>query len=361
MDKSIPGNKKRLFHIDGIKGLLCYLIMLGHFWNLCRWCNPDGPLVNRFTNFINNSILGETLFSATFWMYAFLVISGYLISGSKIRTIKELIVKSINRYIRFYILIFGACVFIFIIGRTIGFHTADTMEYFSNDWFQSYYRGVYGKRALVIEPFRALFKGGCEFNAPFWVMKDILLASIIIYFCIYMEKISDKLHWGCLLFAVLIQRPVIMACLAGYIMGRYKDKIRCEVVMAVLTVLFVGLFLLRRYGIMPAMFNEYPLFTVFYCFLLVVVERVDFLKRFFGNKFFQFMGKLSFGVYSFHWPVICSVGSVVLVVGLSHGINGSIVYLMSFIASILATTILAVIYSYSVEKIAGKIHLPLKK
>lgn len=352
----------RLLHIDGIKGLLCYLIMLGHFWNLCRWCNPDGPLVNRVTTFINGSILGETLFSATFWMYAFLVISGYLVSGSKVRTVKELIIKSINRYMRFYILIFGACVFIFVISKTIGFHTGDTAEFFTNAWFQNYYRGEYGLMALATEPINALFNGSCGFNDPFWVMSDIILASIIIYFCKYMEKFTDKLHWVCLLSAVMLDRQVIMACLTGYIIGKYRDKIAKTLpkVLGVLILLFVGLFFLRRYGIMPTMFDEYPLFTVFYCILLILVERLEFLKKFFGNKIFQIMGMLSFGVYSFHWPVICSVGSLVLSAGLSAGMNGDVVYVLSFVVSFLTTTILALIYRFTVEKLANKLNFSIK-
>ena len=346
----------RLLHIDGIKGLLCYLIMIGHFWNICRWCSPDDPIVNRFTIFVNNSILGETLFSATFWMYAFLVISGYLLSGTKVRTAKELIIKVFNRYFRFYILILGACIFIFIISKTIGFHTADTMDFFTNNWFQSYYRGEFGLRSLITEPIRGVFKGGCGYNDPFWVMKDILLSSLIIYFCKYMDKFTDKLHWGFLFFAVMIDRTVIMACLAGYIIGIYKDKVRCRVLAVILIVFLI----LRYYGIMPAVFDEYMLFTVFYCFVVRLVERLDFLKKFFSSKLFQIMGTLSFGVYSFHWPVICSIGSLVLARSLGANIDGNISYAIAYIVSVFATTILAFIYKLGVESVADKLRIPIK-
>ena len=100
--------------------------MFGHFWNMTLWNNPESPLVNNVTTFVNNSILGDTLFSATFWMYAFLVISGYLLSGSRVNNLRDLAVKIGKRYLRFFVLIFGACAVIFVIYKTIGFHNDAT-------------------------------------------------------------------------------------------------------------------------------------------------------------------------------------------------------------------------------------------
>ena len=55
-------------------------------------------------------------------------------------------------------------------------------------------------------------------------MRDILLSSVIIYVCKYMEKYTKKASWVCLVASAFFPRPVISACLAGYILGSYKEQ-----------------------------------------------------------------------------------------------------------------------------------------
>ena len=351
---------ERLHHIDGIKGLLCFLIMLGHFWNICRWSNPEAAFSNRVFSFINNSILGETIFSATFWMYAFLVISGYLLSGSKVRTFSELIIKSIKRYLRFALLIFGACVFIFILHKTVDFHTSETAAYFTNGWFQGYYPIDFELKSLVVEPIRALFFSGCAFNDPYWVMSDILVSSVIIYICNYMTRFTKKAPMVCLMIAILLDRHVIIACLAGYLMGLYREQLqkltKNLLIFAITFVIIWGGFLTFKFNdILPTVFDEYFFYTLLYCCLLMIVDRFVVFQRAFSTTFFKILGKISFGVYSFHWPVICSIGSLALITGLKAGWNGELTYLLAFLFSIICTVIISLVYYFAIEKPTAKL------
>ena len=344
-------NQKRLYHIDGIKGLLCFFIMFGHFWNLSRWNNPESPLVNKVTTFVNNSILGETLFSSTFWMYAFLLISGYLLSGSRVSNLPDLGVKIAKRYIRFFLLIFASCVFIFGIYKTIGFHNAKTAEFFSNGWFQGYYTWEFGLKSLGTETVNALFFSSCGFNAPFWVMSDILFSSVIIYVCKYAEKYTKKLSWVCLIATAFFSKPIISACLAGYILGNYKEQAKKIPVICVFLVGSICAGLLHR---------EYLFYILLYCFLLAVVDRLKFLQKFFGLGFFRFIGKISFGVYAFHWPVICSVGSLILIWGMEKGFRGMVAYGIALGVSVIVVTIVSLVYYLIIEKQLDKLLKKIK-
>ena len=346
MSNSTIKTNQRLHHIDGIKGLLCFFIMFGHFWNLCRWSNPESPIVNGVTTFISNSILGNTIFAGTFWMYAFLVISGYLLSASKVVKLTDLAKKIAIRYLRFFLLILGACAFIFVISKTMGFHANETAAYFTNGWFQGYYPSEFGVKAILIETVRALFFGGCAFNDPFWVMRDILLSSVIIYLCRYMEKFTKKAAWVCVFIAAIFHRPVIIACLAGFLLGSYK-----EIAKKIPTIIvFFGSSIVA--GLMG---YEYLFYTLFFSFVMAVVERLSCIQKFFGMGFFRFLGKISFGVYAFHWPIICSVGSLVLIWGFEAGLNGMVAYGIALVASIAAVTVISVVYHLIIEKPVGKL------
>jgi peptidoglycan/LPS O-acetylase OafA/YrhL len=339
-------NQKRLYHIDGIKGILCFFIMFGHFWNLTLWNNPESPLVNKVTTFINNSIFCDTLFSATFWMYAFLLISGYLLSGSKVNNLLDLGVKIVKRYLRFFLLIFASCVFIFGIYKTVGFHNAKTSEFFINGWYQSYYTWEFGLKSILTETVNALFYSGCGFNAPFWVMSDILFSSVIIYVCKYVEKYTKKASWVCLVASAFFNRPVISACLAGYVLGSYKEQAKKWPVIAMFLVGSICAGLLHR---------EYLFYILLYCFVLALVDRLEFVQKFFGMKFFRFTGQISFGVYAFHWPIICSVGSLALICGRKKGFSGMVAYVLALVVSVIAVTIISTVYYFVIEKQMDKL------
>lgn len=107
--QTCSANQGRMYHIDGMKGILCFMVMIGHFWNIYRNCTDYAGFTSHTLNAINGTFIDNPILLATFWLYAFLVISGYLMSGSKIRSILELMKKTLKRFMRFFLPILGAC------------------------------------------------------------------------------------------------------------------------------------------------------------------------------------------------------------------------------------------------------------
>lgn len=354
-----------MHHIDGIKGLLCFLIMLGHFWHIYSDIPGESVLSSPLLDSIKNSIISRTLLSEQFWLYAFFVISGYLLAQSRITCIRMLVVRSVKRFLRLFIPIFGACLFIYLIQETIGFHTADTGEYFTSSWFQSYYLQDLNWQSIFIEPLKTMFFAGSRFNAPFWVIRDMFISSILIYICIYADHRWEKkacfLPWFFLLLSFFaMDSRVIFPCLAGYLLARSRafleKHLRNTVTMISVSLAVPALvFLLAYVKVLPRVFNHFLLITLLYCAMLVIADRLSLLRKCFSSKPFMFMGEISFGVYAFHWPVICSVGSLTLIACLNRQWAPELTLLASVLLCAAVTVLLSMVYHWTVEKATSRI------
>lgn len=360
----IPNKTGRMHHIDGIKGILCFMVLLGHFWNIYRNCQEQSGFTSAYLNLIRGTIFDKPLLVASFWLYAFLVISGYLLSVTKVRNVCELLKKTIKRFLRFFLPVFGACLFIYLIQEVVGFHAAETKAFFTNNWFQKYYRSTLDWKSVFTESVRTMTAASNKFNAPFWVIRDMFLSSVVIYICNYVDvDRTQKNHILPLVFFVMsiaADRTVIIACLAGYMLGYYRDwtdKLMEQKSLFWLTFLVAFCFakLMMKWKILSTVFDNTFLYILAWCAIVYYVNHSAELVKFFSSKIFIHMGKISFGVYAFHWPVICSVGSYVLIWSLENQWSTLVSVGISLFVSVLCTVILSIIYYVTVEKTADKI------
>ena len=110
--------QKRKEYLDGIKGILCILIMLGHYFGIYKYAVDAGAIENSLFLWLKNNS----------------IISGYLLSYSNINRIVEIGLSVIKRFFRFALPMLGACACIYILYFIIGVHCAETRLYFDNPW-----------------------------------------------------------------------------------------------------------------------------------------------------------------------------------------------------------------------------------
>lgn len=85
------------------------------------------------------------------------IVSGYLLSFSKIKTVKEMIAKSVVRFIRLALPVLFANLIIFLLNVTIGFHNNETIGLFSSSFYQSVFPGNdYTFIDVIVSPVRVL-------------------------------------------------------------------------------------------------------------------------------------------------------------------------------------------------------------
>lgn len=344
---------QRLIYIDGLKGMLCFLIMLGHFWNIYAMRKDPGfsiPLLEA----VAASPLLCSLLDATFWLYGFLAISGFLLSSSRIGSLFQLLLKSFLRYLRLFLPILGACGFIYLLQQLVGFHAGKTAAYFTCPWFQGSYDVPFSPGEIWSEAVRAMSDGFCRFNDPFWVIRDIFRASLLIYLCRYTRQ---RLGKGASLIPLLLlaaaghrEQFFLCACLCGYLTGNLRELFqRHSRSVRVLLGAAAAALLLSADAWDRILFN-----ILFWTLALMILQSFSRLQNPFCGPLFRKLGQLSFGIYAFHWPVICSFGALTLLAGFEKGLEGGTVFLLALTVSVAATLVLSVLYCHTVEKLSSR-------
>ena len=168
-------------YLDGMKGLACLFILLGHFTGIYKYAENASQIDSWFVRILTEGPV--SIFTAeSFWLYLFFVISGYLlIISTPPRKIRDFLVKCTKRILRLAIPIWGTAIFIFVIQNTIGFYNHSVQAIVQNTWLTH----LYGSRLTVLdilkEPFFVLILGTSKFNSPFWCLRDMLISSFLIY------------------------------------------------------------------------------------------------------------------------------------------------------------------------------------
>ena len=344
-------------HITGLKGAACVLIMLGHFLGLYKYAQqfePGFPLIDSIRGSCFSFLLNEG-----YWLYLFFVISGYLIARSEIKSMKDVIFKIINRFFRFAFPILFAYLVIFMIYLLVGFHTEETTPFFRCDWYQNTYLGQYTFTDVLFGPIMVIL-GKPVLNSPYWVLRDMFISSVAIYGLKYgLKKFfaqKRELAFSILMtitVASMAVSQIITACLIGMVISLYCDD--KEIITTPGFAVWSMIVGMAIYFLPPSVVA-----SVFFASLVIFIPRVECINRLFCSKAFQYLGKISWGIYSFHWPLICSLVALIIVNCSSQfGLSGS--YLAACILTGMASIVLSAIFYHTFERLASRLTLLVSK
>lgn len=337
-------------YISSLKGFACFFIMMGHYIGLIKY-SPD--LSEKFTllNILKTMRL-DFLYNESFWLQLFFVASGYLLAQSTIKTMRGFAVKTVMRFLRLGVPIFFANCIIIIFYYFIGFKNSDTKVLFLNNWFQNFYTTDLNFLLLLKSPFDTLLFSRCYFNPTYWVLKDMFIASIAIYVFLYIKSkikrnIISTLIYLILLFICLKFSNMTFACMTGLGLALCEQTIHKHLNQTASICILTGSFLL--YIILR---KEHTIIFFFWN-LILLCPKIGWINRFLNLAFLDRVGKFSFGIYVFHWPVICSIGSVIILT-LSSKIRFITALFIAIIISIALSIGLAIIFNKTVEKWCSK-------
>ena len=345
-------------YITGLKGFACVMVMLGHFLGLYKY-EETFPVKFEFLDLILDSKL-DFILSESFWLYLFFVVSGYLLSFNKIKRIKDILLNSFMRFLRLGLPILFSCFMIFLIYNIIGFHNKETTDLFFSEFYQgAFSRGSYPFIEVLLSPFKVLFLKQTTFNNPYWVLREMFIASIVIYIISYLKNKFPK--YNKLIVAVSLAlvfvgfklSSIVSACVIGMLLGWYEDRIEKIVTtsgfaISAVLITFLCYFLPRT-----------QISLLFFSSLILYVPKIKILNSIFSSKVAEFIGKISFGIYSFHWPLYSSVGAL-FIIYLSVYFNLKIVLILAVVLTVLTTIILSYLYNITFERFAGFITKKIK-
>lgn len=333
-------------YLDGMKGLACLFILLGHFTGIYKYAENASQIDSWFVRILTEGPV--SIFTAeSFWLYLFFVISGYLLIISTPRKIRDFLVKCTKRILRLAIPIWGTAIFIFVIQNTIGFYNHSVQAIVQNTWLTHLYGSHLTVLDILKEPFFVLILGTSKFNSPFWCLRDMLISSFLIYGVGWICK-SKKTETiaACVLtvLAAITGRSIIMACLCGSCARLLREK--AEIQNKKNIMVLAGLLLP-----LVAFWSGNPVFTsIAFASFLIAVPQVERMKSIFECKLVKRLGAVSFGIYALHWPIINSIGLRIIVMS-TNKMRADMMMIASLLCCSLITLVLATIFKITVEKL----------
>ena len=334
-----------------MKGIACILVLTGHYLGIYKYAQSFCPSIHLI-DAINKSPL-SFLIDEGCWLHLFFVISGYLATKTKIHDLAELCSKIIKRFLRLAFPIFFSCTIIFLIYKFIGFHHKETSHLFQSIWFQhQYYSAGFTFKDVLLSPIKILIMGDDSLNRPYWVLAMMFFSSVLIYlinYFFYNIKSSSKIkiQYGLELAVIILCSfvfPILSAHMIGMLLSdcqehynQYKKFYSSGIILIILSILFL-----------PEKIIESFIFAI----LIFLVPRLAWLDKFMSLKIFQSSGNISWGVYSFHWPLIYSVGALCIINFYSnYGLITA--FIIGFVTVIFTTILLSVFFYFTFDKISS--------
>ena len=337
-------------YISGLKGFACLMVMVGHYIGLYKYAE-DFPIKTTILDFFDKFLDSKLSFvlDESYWVILFFVVSGYLAASSKIPTIKSFLSKSFMRFLRLGLPVLFAFAIIFVIYKTIGFHTKATIEIFENPFIQSSLIGEYSFFDVIFSPAKVLLAGECLLNDPYWCLREMFLTSILIYFLLWLkEKIKNDnvflLFFFVAIIIGLLESKVMYAGLFGMMVALLEKEENKAYLQNKIFVFFLL--------VLCALMRSIPrsnIACVFFAILIILLPKLPLLNKLFSSKFAEFINKISFGIYSFHWPVLCSIGMLILI-NMYKRIGLLMACVVVVCVCVVISFFVSIVYYYCIEK-----------
>lgn len=311
---------KRLYWLDGIKGLSCFFIFLHHFMLECFPATVYGTKETSklfgIDTFLSTSPLGFFI-NGNFFVFLFILISGYVITYQTINMdVSKIGIFSFKRYLKLSIPLIFYCVIV-----TILYKFGINKDFFGCNitLFQALKNGL----------FSILFLGSSSFSGPFWMLKYIMLGGLFLSLLSATvhsktEKSNKTLYMAIFFFFVcfVCKQYYFSTCLLGGILclitnyyeyslflTKYKSL---NYILLLLGIFFAGFptavvpeniyrfFYVNKFN----SDNTYLYHETAAFLLLLAIYYMPKIQNLFERNVITYFSKYSFTFYIFHWYIL---------------------------------------------------------
>ncbi|MCA4303698.1 acyltransferase [Acinetobacter baumannii] len=352
---------------ESIRGLACLAVVFSHlvftFYPYAHEFESNVPTIEFFERLYNSPF--GFLYSGNAAVFVFFVLSGYVLSYAILNKQKDINKKilsmSVKRYPRLAIpavISVLICYFVFLV-------EIDSSHV--SNWAASVgaYNGSF-LYALYDGAISAFLFGKSQYNWVLWTMQIELFGSFLIFLLCYLTQKSKLVTFGAAILITILGFAVSLKMGFGFfsfVLGMffYLYGKRINFLVA-LPMLLVGLYFAGAhnnsdsYHLIAAVLNTKTatLLNVL-CAPLIVYSILmnEQLSKLLDNKFFVYLGKLSFSMYLLHMLLIYIIGIPVFNFFLNYGFLTS--SLIASIVVVFLTIIASIPYSNYVDDLSIKV------
>lgn len=366
-----------LRYLDGVRGLAALIVVLHHFGlTFIPAINFLDPSKIHFMNGGIELFIAKTpfnlFFNGGFAVSIFFVLSGMVLSYKFHRTGDRTILThyALKRYFRLFLPVAIIIIACFILEKSGLFYShfiGDMTK--SKDWLHSLFSGIKDPLDMLRNlTFDVFLNNDNRYNPVLWTMTIEFLGSLLLF--AFLAIIGTHRHT--VLLHVLLASVLLLTTqkyYAAFVLGsllcywlvngvqlpKNKTGMFCKMSLIVLGIYFStfpqGMFTsITIWKYLEWVPNGHDFFHVLGAFfIMIVLANSAAAIRFFTQRPFIYLGKISFSLYLVHFPVLCSLGCWVFLLSY-HPENYSWAITLSFIVTLVISGILAHLYQKYIDQ-----------
>lgn len=329
--------KENVLWLDSLRGIACIMVLVAHIISI-------HPIIGKYVSGCGK--IG---------VWCFMVLSAYLLyftrdDGNRQFGLHDLKIFYIKRFLRMIptyivVLIFSYLIGYFVIPKEIIYHIIG-LHGVGHFWYMPVIMKFY-----LIMPLFLYLKVKIKKIYNFMILVILLIISLIYSpYTNYVEN-SIQLRWYLPVFLMGMLLAIIVEEMKK---KKYLDSVYFDCFAIVCVLIGVGLIPYMRellFGFEPSNWlqNKYLLFGILWSILVLSITLGKYIKKVFTKTILlQFIGKISYELYLFHFVILIMLMSRVQ----NTWINGFI--------TIVCSTVLSIIVYYLLDKPIQKIKRNLK-
>jgi peptidoglycan/LPS O-acetylase OafA/YrhL len=359
-DNIIQNKTGRIEYIDSLKGIVCFLVFLGHFYYGFYTSASNTPELSSYI--VNTRNLLNFFTNRFFTVSIFAFISGYFIK-TEYSGKRKLISSCFKRYIRFVFPLFFVFLLIAICRKLLTYDSCKQLaQLLNSDWLLNGTAIDFNFFNVIKSSFvTTLLLGDSSFETPVWVLQPMFIGYIF-----------TSLFWAAngykyKKFIKILSSVVIILCgfvsvsvLAGSVYKKFNTHRKKSMPLLAQCLIFISCFVIGSFKL----YNYIPTFSVykleikcseFTAMLLAVLMIICILEnksicKFLSCKIFTYLGKLSFPIYLLHMPIILFFSCRLMLYLLNH-FSYTQTYLITEISTILIVLVMSKIWNLTIQKL----------
>lgn len=302
--------REYLKHISGLKGMGALIVFIYHFlYCFYPLFIPEGTNAAP----IEHIPVLNILVNGNFAVCVFILLSGYLMAGSaeRLDSLDAYGNAIVRRYVRLMIPLAVAASLSYLLCISGLYRIREVSEAIGNELTSNYFRIIHFHH-LPISFLWAPF-GYHVLVGPFWMMKYILVGSFVVMgVTLAIRRYSPIMQILGILFTLTLALylDALYACvLSGmllYKVGQHPIPLKGIVRIPAILLMLAAAFWLSVAQDNMMDYDKYKNILASFLFVSAVLLSKS-LLAFFSSRLMDTLGKLSLGVFIFHWPVICSL------------------------------------------------------